>query len=231
MLVDKMLKLDWANLRNTYSSLRGTVRCKNNVPGSSTEFYSTDGHAIECKLEEYFTGDWIEDTFEEHMNNPTSSEMFSIVAALALNRRANKIIIDALCNSPHTIVGADRVNVGAVCDVLQRGQQEDVAAVVHFEQWNLVKHLAEMIDVDIEDGQKWFGIDWNLNSELPLIGDKRRCFIYHRSAIGFADSGKFNMSASWHAERASTFVNTSIKMGAVVINPQYVFEIQATEEQ
>lgn len=227
MIYKKLLKLDWLDYAYIYSALRGTVRQKHDVLGNTTTFSGPNG-PVDCNLEQYFVGDWCENA-KETLNNPTVADMTSMVTALNMNRKANKLIVDAICNSEHEYATGDMLDIGTLCDVLQKDVQEEFHAVVCFQQWELIKKLAKTGDKDIEESEPWMGIHWHLISDLPEIDGKRRCFIYHRDAIGFADSGQFEVDATWHGERAQYFINTSLKMGACVINPAHIYEIDCQE--
>ena len=228
MLVEKILKRDWAKFADIYGALRGTVRTKTDVPGTTTTFAAPDG-VVDCHLEEYYSGDWIEEDLNQHMNRYETAELYSLVTALNLNRKANKLIVDALCNSKVQLVEKSQLDLGAICDILKNDMSDGISAVICYDQWNKIKILAESIGKNIEDGDTYMGINWKLSNDLPIVDNKRRCFIYHRSAVGFADSGKFKIDGTWHGERAQYFVNACLKMGATVINPNHIYEIDCEE--
>ena len=221
-LYEKMLKLDWMNAAFIYSGLRCSTRQKHDVPGTSTIF--SVGKPVECPLQEYFSGDWVED-LNPFLNSPDNT--FALVTALNLNRKANALIIEALCNSGAKVI-SEELNIKTLCKILQKDVQGEYYAVVCFQQWEFIKELAKD-SANIEEGEPWLGINWKLSSDLPMKDDKRRCFIYKTGAIGFADSGKFKVDITWHGERASHFVNTSLYMGAVTLHPEQIYEIDCKE--
>ena len=147
MIYKKLLKLDWLNYAYIFYALRGTVRQKHDVPGNTTTFSGPDG-PVDCNLEQYFVGDWCENA-EETLNNPTVAEMTSMVTALNMNRKANKLIIDAICNNEHEYATGDKLDIGALCDILQKDVQEEFHAIVCFQQWELIKKLAKTGDKNI----------------------------------------------------------------------------------
>lgn len=229
MLVEKLFKPYWKTVRDSYSSLRGTVRCKTDVPGNMTTFAGPSWN-VDCRLEEYFSGDWVEEDINLYMNTLGNAESFALVTTLSLNRKATNLIVDSLCYNEHQYATGDQIDIKAICDILQHiPLQDEITGVVGFQQWDRIKKLAALSDKDIENGEPWFGIHWYLNSSLPLINNQRRCFIYHSAAIGFADSGKFKTDITWHGERAQYFANTSLKMGACIINPDLIYEIDVEE--
>lgn len=96
------------------SLLRGTVRTKNNVVGSSTTFQkvgtgtavqktrhgvvtpmNADHSNVEAVIEDWYAGDWV-DKLDEYKTNIDERNILVKIGAAALGRKTDKMIIDQL---------------------------------------------------------------------------------------------------------------------------------------
>ena len=99
------------------SKLRNTVRYKNGVKGSSTVFQkvgkgiasqkarhglvpvmSLDHSPVECELQDYYAGDWV-DALDELKINHDEKQVIVNAGAYALGRKTDELIINALASA------------------------------------------------------------------------------------------------------------------------------------
>jgi Phage capsid protein len=99
------------------SKLRNTVRTKNNVVGATTTFQkvgkgtastkarhgkvpvmNVDHTPIECTLQDYYAGDWV-DQLDELKTNINEQQVVAKAGAYALGRKTDELIISQLGTS------------------------------------------------------------------------------------------------------------------------------------
>lgn len=158
------------------SKLRGSVRSKSNVKGSSTTFQkvgagsagSKSQHGlvpvmnlnhtpVECVLGDYYAGDWI-DKLDELKINHDERRVVANAGAYALGRKTDELIITALAKlSGNQIVGSG-TNVGMtlekVLEAFEKLGNADVpddgqrTAVVGWKQWSQLLTIEEFASAD-----------------------------------------------------------------------------------
>ena len=112
-------------------------------------------------------------------------------------------------------------------------------AVVGWKQWSALLGLEEFASADYigEDdlpwrdfqARRWLGTLWMPHSGLPLEGNARSCFWYHKTAVGHASGHEVATDVTWHGDRAAHFVNSMMSQGACLIDPQGVVHFKVTE--
>lgn len=249
------------------SKLRNTVRTINKVKGSSAVFQkvgkgtastkSTHGmvpvmnltHSnVECILEDYYAGDWV-DRLDELKTNIDERQVIASAGAGALGRKTDEMIINALEEaSTNIIVDAntgltkDKVlesfEVFGNLDVPDDGQR---FGIVGWKQWNDLLKIEEFVNSDyigegnlpysnITQAKMWLGTIWIPHSGLPIDGDDiRSCFFYHKSAVGHAIASDVQTDISWHGDRAAHFVNNMMSQGSALIDETGIVTINCDE--
>lgn len=103
--------------QQTGSKLKNMVRSQNNVKGSSTVFQkvgkgvasgkarhglvpvmSLDHTPVECELQDYYAGDWV-DALDELKINHDEKQVIVNAGAYALGRKTDELIINALASA------------------------------------------------------------------------------------------------------------------------------------
>ena len=87
-------------------------------------------------------------------------------------------------------------------------------------------------DLPWQGGQakKWLGTVWIPHSGLPIDGnDIRKCFWFHKTAVGHASGSDVVTDITWHGDRAATFVNNMMSQGAALIDQLGVAVINCDE--
>lgn len=230
------------------SKLRNTVRTKDNVTGLSTIFYKLGSSVppVQCELRDYFAGDWIDD-LDALRVNIHEQLVVAKASAYALGRKSDELIVAALADVrsrvfPSEREGLSREKVLVVHGFVEESMPDDGQrfAVVGWKQWADLLAIEEFANADYvnEDelpwkgtqAKRWLGTLWLPHSGLPKSGDVRRCFWYHKTAIGHAIGPEVRTDVTWHGDRASHFVNNMLSQGACVIDAERVVCLPCLEK-
>lgn len=250
------------------SKLRGTVRSINNVNGASAIFQkvgkgtastkSTHGmvpvmnlaHSnVECTLQDYYAGDWVDRLQELKVNIP-ERQVIASAGANALGRKTDELIIGALRTASTHIVPTDSVGLtkAKVMKAFETFGENDVPddgnrfAVVGWKQWTELLAIQEFSSADyvgsgnlpyssaMTQAKMWLGTVWIPHSGLPIdSGDVRSCYFFHKTAVGHASGSDVQTDISWHGDRAAHFVNNMMSQGAALIDAAGVVVINCDE--
>lgn len=249
------------------SKLRNTVRTISEVNGSTAVFQkvgkgtastkSTHGmvpvmnlshSAIECTLQDYYAGDWV-DRLQELKINIDERQVIANAGAYALGRKTDELIITALAG----VTGGQEISDGntgmtlpkvmtafeklGAADVPDDGERY---AIVGWKQWSELLQIDEFSSSDYvgaddlpfngTQAKRWLGTLWVPHSGLPKDGnDIRSCFWYHRTALGHAAGSDVQTDITWHGDRAAHFVNNMMSQGAARIDDTGIVEILCDE--
>jgi hypothetical protein len=182
------------------SKLRGTVRVKNGVVGSSTVFQRvgtaaamTKGRhamvpvnpmeysAIDVPLVDFYVGEWI-DGLDELKTNVDERQVLAHAGAYALGRKTDEIIIDALGGSGQAAGdGSSGLTKAKVLQAFEQLGTNDVPddgqrfAVIGWRQWSDLLDLQEFASAEFvgDDQLPWRGIQakrWLGTTWLPHSG-------------------------------------------------------------
>lgn len=246
------------------SKLRNTVRSKNNIKGKSTTFQkvgkgvastkarhglvpvmSLDHTPVECELQDFFAGDWV-DALDELKTNIDERRVVAQAGAYALGRKTDELIISALANT--NIVEGDyskaftkNVLLNAFARLNEQNVPDDGQrfGLVGPLQWNALLNIDEFSNSDYAgdslpylkgtESRKWLGIVWMMHTGLPLDGTARDCFIFHKSAIGHASGQDVKTDITWHGDHAAHFINNMMSQGACLIDSLGVIKLKCKE--
>jgi hypothetical protein len=121
-------------------------------------------------------------------------------------------------------------------DVPDDGQRY---AVIGWKQWSELLDIEEFSNADYvgpdelpwrgTQAKYWLGTMWMPHSGLALATGVRRCFWYHRSAIGHAVGQDVVTDVTWHGDRAAHFVSNSMSQGSCLIDGDGVVEMPSLE--
>lgn len=249
------------------SKLRNTVRTISEVNGSTAVFQkvgkgtastkSTHGmvpvmnlshSAIECTLQDYYAGDWV-DRLQELKINIDERQVIANAGAYALGRKTDELIITALSG----VTGGQEITDGntgmtlpKVMTAFEKLGAADVPddgerfAIVGWKQWSELLQIDEFSNSDYvgaddlpfngTQAKRWLGTLWVPHSGLPKDGnDIRSCFWYHRTALGHAAGSDVQTDITWHGDRAAHFVNNMMSQGAARIDDTGIVEILCDE--
>lgn len=203
--------------------------------------------AIECTLADYYAGDWV-DRLDELRINHDERQVIANAGAYALGRKTDELIISALASANTLTVGDG--NIGLTRDkvlnafkLLGDAEVPDDGqrfAVVGWQQWSELLKIQEFSSSEFigtddlpykgTQAKRWLGTTWIPHSGLPIDGnDIRKCFWFHRTAIGHASGSDVQTDISWHGDRAAHFVNNMMSQGAALIDGNGVAVISCDE--
>lgn len=202
---------------------------------------------VECVLADYYAGDWV-DRLDELKINHDERAVIANAGAYALGRKTDELIIAALSSaSTLTIVdgniGLTRDKVLKAFELLGESDVPDDGqrfAVVGWQQWSELLKIPEFSSSEFigaddlpykgTQAKRWLGTTWIPHSGLPIDGnDIRKCFWFHRNAIGHASGSDVQTDVSWHGDRAAHFVNNMMSQGSVLIDGNGVAVINCDE--
>ena len=249
------------------SKLRNTVRTINNVKGSSAIFQKVgkgtastkaqhgmvpimnlDHSNVECVLEDYYAGDWI-DHLDELKTNIDERQVIANAGANALGRKSDEMIITALEGASTNVIADGNVGLtkDKVLEAFENFGGSDVPddgqrfAVVGWKQWSDLLKIEEFVSSDyigntdlpyagMTQAKMWLGTVWMPHSGLPIdANDVRSCYFYHKTAVGHAVASDIETDISWHGDRADHFVNNMMSQGSVLIDEEGVIKIGCDE--
>lgn len=249
------------------SKLRNTVRTISEVNGSTAVFQkvgkgtastkSTHGmvpvmnlshSAIECTLQDYYAGDWV-DRLQELKINIDERQVIANAGAYALGRKTDELIITALAgvtSAQEVAEGNTGMTLPKVMSAFEKLGAADVPddgeryAIVGWKQWSELLQIDEFSSSDYvgaddlpfngTQAKRWLGTLWIPHSGLPKDGnDIRSCFWYHRTALGHAAGSDVQTDITWHGDRAAHFVNNMMSQGAARIDDTGIVEILCDE--
>jgi Phage capsid protein len=204
------------------------------------------GHQpVECVLQDYYAGDWI-DKLDELKTNINEQQVVARAGAYALGRKTDELIINKLDAS--TIVSgsaSDGLTKSKVLEAFEILGEADVPddgqrfAVVGWKQWSDLLNIDEFANADYvgddalpwkgTQAKQWLGTLWIPHSGLPKTDGARRCYWYHKTAIGHAIGSEVKTDVTWHGDRAAHFVNNMMSQGASLIDTGGVVVLRCLE--
>lgn len=246
------------------SKLRNTVRTKDSVVGATTTFQkvgkgiastkarhglvpvmNVDHTPIECVLQDYYAGDWV-DRLDELKTNINEQQIVAKAGAYALGRKTDEMVINQLATSTN-FAGSDtdeltKLKVLTAFEMLGEADVPDDGqrfAVVGWKQWSDLLNIDEFANADyVGDEQlpwkgtqakRWLGTLWIPHSGLPKIGSVRYCFWYHKTAIGHGIGSEVKTDITWHGDHAAHFVNNMMSQGACLVDGSGVVTLRCLE--
>ena len=215
--------------------------------------------APSCTLADFYAGDWV-DKLDEAKVNIQERDAIASGGAMALGRKVDDQITTILDTTTQTVITLTVTSKAAITataiefaeaawdnDVPNDGE---VYAVVTSRFWSQLMttdqfQRSEYVGADgmaFKSGpavgkgkwKDWMGIKWKMQTGLPGAGTATaKCFIWHKTAIGYAVAqsagnvaGREAVAAdiTWHGDRAAHFVNHMMSGQAVLIDDTGVIE-------
>jgi hypothetical protein len=206
---------------------------------------NVDHTPIECQLLDFYAGDWV-DHLDELKINIDERQVLASAGAFALGRKTDELIMTGLGQTTNMAgAGTDGLTKAKVLEAFEMLGENDVPddgqryAVIGWKQWSDLLEIPEFANADFvgpdelpwrgTQAKHWLGTLWLPHSGLELNGGVRRCFWYHRSAIGHAIGQEVVTDVTWHGDRAAHFVSNSMSQGACLIDGDGVIEMPSLE--
>lgn len=224
------------------TKLRNTVRSKSNVVGAATTFQkigrgtasTKSRHGIvpvmnlnhtpvECVLQDYYAGDWI-DALDELKTNIDERRVVASAGAYALGRKTDELIIAAMQKCTHEVKDETddiKPTIMSMISTLNEYQVPDDGrryCIMNSTDWNRLQKIDNIMD-HAEHGStaiNYLGVIFMLHNGVDRI------YMYHASAIGHACGQEVKTDISWHGERQAHFICNSMSQGACLIDDEGV---------
>jgi len=218
-----------------------------------------DHTAPSCTLADFYAGDWV-DKLDEAKTNINERDAVASGGAMALGRKCDDQITTVLDTTSQATVTLTVSSIAAIrataVEFAEAAWDNDVPndgevyAVVTPRFWSQLMMVEQFSSADYvgTNGQAfnqgpqagkgkwkdWNGVMWKMQTGLPGANTATaKCFIWHKSAIGYAIAasagniaGNDSVSAdiTWHGDRASHFVNHMMSGQACMIDDTGVIE-------
>ncbi len=212
-----------------------------NVPLMNVE-HST----VTATLEDWYGADYV-DHLDELKTNTDERLVVANAGAYALGRKVDELIVAKLAQAstvvPQAATGLTKAKVLEAFAALNGKDVPDDGnrfAVVGAHQWNELLDISEFKSADFAgdrypwlkgtESRTWLGITWMFHTGLPLVEGARKCFLYHRSALGLAEGQDVKVFTDWVPEKAAHLVDHLLSAGAVLIDDDGVVEIDCDDD-
>lgn len=205
---------------------------------------NVDHQPVECVLYDYYAGDWV-DRLDELKTNINEQQVVARAGAYALGRKTDELIINQLATVTATVGGTTDGLTKKILAAFETLGGADVPddgqrfAIVGWKQWSDLLNVEEFANADYVGGddlpwkgtqaKRWLGTLWLPHSGLPVSGGIRRCFWYHKTAVGHAVGSDVKTDITWHGDRAAHFVNNMMSQGACLIDGSGVVAFSCNE--
>lgn len=255
--------------------LKGATRIKAGVTGKTHRFPKINKGAATPRIPQtdvtpMNVGHGFADAIIEDWNAADYSDIFDLqkisfdekqelvsTATLAMGRRLDQLIIDALVAGKNTTNIVDKAVGGAdtslnlekmlrakrflddagVPDDGNRHMIITASALENALQDTEVASADYNILMPLMNGQvkKYAGFNFHMiesrpeEGGLPLATNTRSCFAFHKDAIGLAIGIDIRTEINYVPEKTSTLINAIFSAGSVVIEDAGVYEVQTHE--
>lgn len=201
---------------------------------------------VTATLEDWYGADYV-DHLDELKTNTDERLVVANAGAYALGRKVDEIIVGKLGQASNVVVEAGTgLTKAKVLEAFALLNGKDVPddgnrfAVVGAHQWNELLDISEFKSADFAgdkypwlkgtESRTWLGITWMFHTGLPLAAGTRKCFLYHRSALGLAEGQEVKVFTDWVPEKAAHLVDHLLSAGAVLIDDDGVVEIDCDDD-
>jgi hypothetical protein len=206
-----------------------------------------DHSNVECTLADFYASDYV-DKLDELKINIDERQVVSQNSAYALGRKSDDLIITQLDTATNVITeaGTDGLTQTKINTVFESFGANDVPDdgeryfVISPAAWVDLLAISAFSDADFigsDDlpykggmvAKRWLGFMWMTHSGLPVAATIRKCFAYHRSAIGLASGQDVSTEVNYIPEKAAHLVTSMMSQGSVLIDANGAYEVQIKE--
>jgi len=201
---------------------------------------------VTATLEDWYGADYV-DHLDELKTNTDERLVVANAGAYALGRKVDELLVGKLDQASNVVAeAASGLTKAKVLEAFAMLNGKDVPddgnrfAVVGAHQWNELLDISEFKSADFAgdrypwlkgtESRTWLGITWMFHTGLPLSGGTRKCFLYHRSALGLAEGQEVKVFTDWVPEKAAHLVDHLLSAGAVLIDDDGVVEIDCDDD-
>ena len=229
----------------------GTGQAGNKTRHGNVPLMNADHSTVTATLTDWYAADYV-DKLDELKTNIDERKLVANAGAWALGRKIDNLLITELDSGAGTTDSASTAGMTLVR--LMTGIETLVGNDVPFDgnvfglvgphQWAELMLINEFKSADYvgADGLPWKTGPWPAFKEfagvkimthtgLPLSSGTRKCFLYHRNAIGLAEGADISVSVDWVAEKAAHLIDHMMSSGAKTIDGDGIYEIQCDDDE
>lgn len=193
-----------------------------------------DHTSVTATLKNRYAGDYV-DTLDLNKLSIDEIEAISQARVGALSRALDDQIYTAMNDTTTTVAegsaGLTYAKILAAWEKLQENNVDnaDRFCAIGAHQWSELMNIDEfksadyVRDLPFPDGaavKNWLGINWYMDTGLPLDSGTRTCFMWHRLAVGWAEGQPFTYETTYHGEKAAWLVKGFYSGGAALIDAE-----------
>tara|TARA_B100000579_G_scaffold407188_1_gene394242 strand:+ start:4623 stop:5450 length:828 start_codon:yes stop_codon:yes gene_type:complete len=202
---------------------------------------------VDVTLSDYYAADYI-DTLDLLKTNIDERQVVATNAANALGRKTDDLIISALDAGNGTTIAAGSAGLtkAKVLNAFVSMNESDIPDdgqryfVVSPEGWADLLAIDEFVNTDyVKEAEqpfpsgftqkKWLGFNFMIHSALPISTNDRKCFAYHKSAIGTATGSDVRTEVNYIPEKVSNLVTSYMSMGSIAVDTTGIIEVVIDE--
>lgn len=201
---------------------------------------------VTATLEDWYGADYV-DKLDELKTNTDERLVVANAGAYALGRKIDELIVARMAQTGSAVAeGAKGLTKAKILEAFAMLNSKDVPddgnrfAVVGAHQWNELLDISEFKSADFAgdrypwlkgtESRTWLGITWMFHTGLPLAGGTRKCFLYHRNAVGLAEGQELKVFTDWVPEKAAHLVDHMLSAGACLIDEDGVVQIDCDDD-
>ncbi len=201
---------------------------------------------VTATLEDWYGADYV-DKLDELKTNTDERLVVANAGAYALGRKIDELIVARMAQTSSAVAeGAKGLTKAKILEAFAMLNSKDVPddgnrfAVVGAHQWNELLDISEFKSADFAgdrypwlkgtESRTWLGITWMFHTGLPLAGGTRKCFLYHRNAVGLAEGQELKVFTDWVPEKAAHLVDHMLSAGACLIDEDGVVQIDCDDD-
>jgi len=208
---------------------------------------NVDHTNVECTLGDYYASDYV-DKLDELKINIDERQIVASSAAYSLGRKSDDLILTAADSTSNTITesstdGLTQAKINTVFEYFGTNDVPDDGEryfVISPAGWVDLLGISAFSDADFvgpDDlpykggmvAKRWLGFMWMTHSGLSISSTIRKCYAYHRSAIGMASGQDVTTEVNYVPEKAAHLVTAMMSQGSVLIDTTGVYEVQIKE--
>ena len=202
---------------------------------------------VDVTLSDYYAADYI-DTLDLLKTNIDERQVVATNAANALGRKTDDLIIAALDagNGSTIAAGSAGLTKAKVLSTFVAMNEADIPDdgnryfIVSPEGWADLLGIDEFVNTDYigagglpfpsgVTAKNWLGFTFFMHSALPISTNDRKCFAYHKSAIGTATGSDVRTEVNYIPEKVSNLVTSYMSMGSIAVDSNGIWEVVIDE--
>ncbi len=182
--------------------------------------------------------------FDQLKTNVDAMKEYQVETVAGINRKVDDVIIAAMASGATTTLAttAGGLTFVKLLEAVTFFNTNDVAPedrifVVSPKGLSEALAIQQLTSADYMQVQavmnagigKALGMTWVMSSRLPLATLARTCFAYNKKAVGVAMGKDVSTEINYIPQRVATLVNSTVSLGAVVIDPLQICKMTTNE--